>query len=268
MFSHKTLLLFMLVLLSLMPNFAYAVRLEVPADAHWLVSLGANILLYSHILSGMLGLTVGYLAVLSRKGGKHHRLFGKVFFLSMLVCYLIALFVAPFLPVEQEQNTMAAMLSLYLLLTSLSTIRPNSQSAVLINRAAPALSLLIFIISLFFMHNAGADEGEIFNLFIVISAIGFIGDIKWRLVRNASRKSRVIRHLWRMCFTFFIAAASLFFGQQQLFPDWFNETAIPQLMTYFPLLAILIWVPLVLFRHRGFSSTNKVAYTPLQDNDR
>jgi hypothetical protein len=45
-----------------------------------------------------------------------------------------------------------------------------------------------------------------------------------------------------MCFSFFIASGSLFFGQPQVFPGWFAESIWIVLLGFAPLLVLLYWL--------------------------
>jgi len=53
-----------------------------------------TILLIIHIASGMISLVVGFLSMLNRKGGKRHRLTGKIFFVAMTFVFLTATAIA------------------------------------------------------------------------------------------------------------------------------------------------------------------------------
>jgi hypothetical protein len=54
------------------------------------------------------------------------------------------------------------------------------------------------------------------------------------LARRLQGRHRVVRHLWRVCFAMFIAAASFFLGQAKVFPKPIRIIpllAIPALLT-------------------------------------
>ena len=58
--------------------------LHVAAGSPWWLFAAANLILFLHIAGGTLGIISGAVALLSRKGGRMHRLAGKVFLVSML----------------------------------------------------------------------------------------------------------------------------------------------------------------------------------------
>ena len=64
-----------------------------------------------------------------------------------------------------------------------------------------------------------------------------VGDLRVMLGRRLDRMQRIARHLWRMCFSLFIAAGSFFLGQAKV---------IPKPIRIFPMLAIPALLPLVL----------------------
>ncbi len=72
-----------------------AARLEIDQHASIVLHIGAAFLLYSHIGGGVVGLIAGAVAGLAKKGGKAHRLAGKLFFYAMFICYLLAAVIPP-----------------------------------------------------------------------------------------------------------------------------------------------------------------------------
>jgi hypothetical protein len=53
---------------------------------------------------------------------------------------------------------------------------------------------------------------------------------------------RIARHLWRMCFAFFIASASIFLARAHLFPAFMRSTGMLYLLSLFPLLLMIFWL--------------------------
>jgi uncharacterized membrane protein len=232
---------------------AHAARLELSPDAPGLAHAGAALLLYFHIGGGIIGLLAGALAIASRKGGTTHRSVGNVFFVSMLVTYLIGAGVAPFLTEGQRTNFVAGILALYLLISGWRTATRQG------NKAGPAemfgfvIALAVTALGLLFMHMAanspnGTVDGsppQAFLVFVVAGSVAAVGELNVLLRRGISGAARVARHLWRMCFSLFIASGSLFLGQPQVFPDWFKATPLPFAFALAPLVAMAIWLTLV-----------------------
>ncbi|GGE48652.1 hypothetical protein GCM10011367_24340 [Marinicauda pacifica] len=232
---------------------AWADRLEAPADAPLLARLAVDALLYLHIGGGALGLTSGTIAILSRKGAPTHRLAGRVFFLSMFVSYAIGAGVAPFLESGQRPNFIAGIVALYLLLTAWRAARRSDLTAGAAEYAGLVAAALIVAAGVLFSyqganHPSGTVDGsppQAFILFMVVGGFAVLGDVHLILRRQLSRTARIARHLWRMCTSLFIAAASFFFGQQQFLPDFMIGTPWQYGPVLFPLIALVVWQVLI-----------------------
>lgn len=229
---------------------ASAARLVVEAEAPMFLHVGAAILLYAHIGGGAIGIMSGFVAGLSRKGHRIHRLAGKTFFISMFICYLLAALVAPFLDTEQRTNFVAAILALYLLLTGVFTARRKIFVAGIAEKIGLVFALLITAMGLSFMamsnqNPSGTVDGappNAFILFVVVGAVAAAGELNAILRKTLSPASRIVRHLWRVCLSLFIASGSLFFGQAAFFPDWFNGSILPMVFGLFPFVVLFIGV--------------------------
>jgi len=79
-------------------------------------------------------------------------------------------------------------------------------------------------------------------VFILLGFAGIVGEVRVLIKGKLSNLERQKRHLWRMCGSFFIAAGSLFFGQPQVFPAWFNESPLPDLLSFAPLIVMFYWL--------------------------
>ena len=229
---------------------AVAERLELPTDASIWAHWGADILLWSHIGGGALGLVSGLIAVLVAKGKPLHRLAGKVFVFSMAVTFLVGAGVAPFLNEGQRPNFVAAVLSLYLLATGVMAAKRRPFTAGSAEWFGLFLALSITMIGVLFM-NAGMNSPtgtvdgsppQAFVLFNVVGGLATLGEVNVLLRRTLSQSARIVRHLWRMCLAFFFASGSLFLGQPQVFSESFNESVFPLLFAFLPLIAAVIWV--------------------------
>lgn len=229
---------------------ASAVRLEIAPESHWILHLGAGILLYTHITGGALGILSGIVASVSKKGSRVHRASGKLFFWSMFICYLIGAFVAPLLDIQQSTNFVAAVLALYLLCTGVSAANRRKFVAGNQEKIGVLVALTITVLGAVFMYLAaqspdGSLDGsppQAYILFLVAGGLAVIGDIKALMQKQLSQIARIARHLWRMSMSFFIASGSAFFGQAEFFPDWFSDSLLPVAFGFFPLIILLIYV--------------------------
>jgi len=73
-----------------------------------------------------------------------------------------------------------------------------------------------------------------------------LGDLRV-LLRGISGRRRIARHLWRMCFGWFIATGSFFLGQQQVFPAWLRGSPALLVPALLPLALLIFWLVRVRF---------------------
>jgi hypothetical protein len=242
--------LFAFLAIFMFSSSASANRLEVHGDAHWFFHLGALVLLYLHIVGGAIGIVSGVFASLTVKGSMSHRIAGKVFFLGMLICYSIGAIISPFLDSQQSTNFVAAILALYLLISGVNAARRRNFTAQTSEKVGLFVSVAITLLGVVFMYLAsqgpdGSLDGsppQAYILFVVAGGLAVLGELLALYKKRLSNTARVARHLWRMCMSFFIASGSLFFGQAQFFPDWFNESLLPLMLGFFPFLIMLIYL--------------------------
>lgn len=241
-----------ILLIPLLTSAAVAERLQIaetdPGWMHW----GAALLLYLHIGGGAVGLLSGSAAILSPKGRPFHRTMGRIFFVSMFVCYAVGAGVAPFLETGQRPNFVAGILALYLLLTAWRAARLRDPAIGWPEHLGLATALAITAMGALFMyqgsqHPSGTVDGsppQAFILFLVTGFAASLGDLHVILRKRIAGVSRIGRHLWRMCMSLFIAAGSFFLGQQQMLPESMVGSPIQVGAVIFPLLAIPVWLVL------------------------
>ncbi|MBT8473532.1 MAG: hypothetical protein KJN99_13070 [Marinicaulis sp.] len=232
---------------------AYAERLELGGDAPVWAHIGAKILLYAHIAGGTIGIFAGTLAIGARKGAPIHRAAGKVFFISMFIAYAIGAGVAPFLHTGQRPNFVAGVLALYLLITAWRTVRIPKIIPGAFEYGGLLLAIGVVVLGVLFMQMGANDPSgtidgsppQAFILFAVAGSFAAAGDLHLIAGKGLEGAARIARHLWRMCFSFFIASTSLFLGQPRVFPDWFSESLAPVALSFAPLAALLIWISII-----------------------
>lgn len=229
---------------------AQADNLQVAPDAPWWAHFGAAALLWLHIGGGTLGMVSGAAALTFRKGGRLHRAAGAVFFASMFVTYLIGAGVAPFLETGQRPNFVAGIMALYLLVTGWRAARQREAKAGVAEVAGLVIALAIAGTGAVFMQmGAASPTGTIdgsppqaFVLFTVAGVLAAGGEANVLLRRGISGVARTARHLWRMCFSLFIASGSFFLGQMQVLPEVLRGSAFPFVAAFLPLGVMLFWL--------------------------
>lgn len=240
---------------ALLPAIAQADNLEArPGDPVWM-HLGANALLWAHIAGGAIGMITGVVALASRKGQRVHRAAGTVFVFAMFAAYAIGAGVAPFLDTGQRPNFVAGILALYLLISGTMAARRRDLSAGTPEIIGLIIALSITAAGVIFMRMGAASPSgtvdgsppQAFFLFTVAGAFAAAGELHVLIRRQLSNISRVARHLWRMCFSLFIASGSFFLGQQQVFPETLQDSVLLYVLALAPLPIMFFWLGKVRF---------------------
>lgn len=241
--------------------------LELAPDAPAYVKFAADMALILHIGGGSLGIVSGFAALAFRKGSAAHRAAGNIFFVSMLTMSGIGAVVAPMLPVTERISSVAGVLTFYLVATAWMTVMRKEGTIGLLERLAAFVPVGIAIAGVIFLQIAANDprgtvDGQppqAIYIFLVIGAIAVLGDVHVIIRRGISGAHRIARHLWRMCFALFVAAASFFLGQPEVFPkEWRGSVwlFVPELMIF---AALFFWLARTYFT-RAFRSGPIVAY--------
>ncbi len=240
---------------ALAPAVALADNLEAgPGDPVWM-HLGANALLWAHIAGGAVGMVTGVVALAVRKGQRVHRAAGSVFFVAMFAAYAIGAGVAPFLDTGQRPNFVAGIMALYLLVSGAMAARRRDARAGGPEVIGLIVALSITVAGVIFMRmGAASPSGTVdgspppaFFLFTIAGAFAAAGELHVLVRKQLSNVSRIARHLWRMCFSLFIASGSFFLGQQQVFPEALQDSALLYAVALSPLPVMLFWLSKVRF---------------------
>lgn len=183
-----------------------------------------NALVVIHIAAGGAALLSGAAALAIRKGGPRHRSIGNVFVAAMLVMASTGAYLAAFKP--ERISVVGGILTCYLVATAWATGRHRDGKAgrfELVGLVAALAIAAAFV--MFGRQAAGMPTGKLdgfgasaYFLFGGIAALAAAFDLTFILRGRLSGVQRLGRHLWRMCFALFFAAASFFLGQQDEFP--------------------------------------------------
>jgi hypothetical protein len=212
-----------------------------------------------HIMAGSLALVAGYIALFAVKGLRVHRKAGMVFVYAMLIMCVAGGTIAVVRGVWVTVNLAAAVMTAYLVITALTTVRPPFAASSRVHVAGMLVALTVAAFELTFGLEAIAAGGKRngipafpYFMFGIVGLLGGVGD--YRVMRSGALTgaSRIARHLWRMSFAMFIAAMSFFLGQAKVFPKpirIYPLLAVPVLIV---LIAMVYWLWRVRFR-RSFS---------------
>jgi hypothetical protein len=190
----------------------------------------------------------GFVALTLRKGSRSHRVAGRVFAIAMLWMAGAATWLA--VMKSQTSNVVGGTLTVYMVATAWITVRRRAGEtgrfdwiALLIPLGVGAFMMTGGIQALNSPTGAKYGIPAGFHFFLgSIALISAAGDIRMLLRGGVSGTQRTTRHLWRMCFGLWTAAASVFLARQQLFPAFLRDTGALYFLTAFPLLMIIFWL--------------------------
>jgi len=205
-----------------------------------------------HIIGGTIGIVSGFVALYALKGATLHRRSGMIFVYAMLVLSISGAVMAAG-RAWAAVNIPAGLLTAYLAITGLTTVRPPAAGSRGLDIGATLVASALSLFCLTFGIDALASGGQRngipafpFLMFGVVGLLASVGDV--RMIRSGRLRGapRLARHLWRMCFALYIAAASFFLGPIRRIPE---PLRIPALLPV-PVLAVLVTMLYWLWRVR------------------
>jgi hypothetical protein len=208
---------------------------------------------YIHILGGLVALLSGAVALSALKGARLHRKSGMIFVYAMLIMASTGALIALLQPKVIAVNVIAGLLTCYLVSTALLTVRRPVLEFQRIDGAALAVALLLCLACLAFgIQGIGKKGGltPVYFMFGLVSLLATIGDVRLLLGRRARETNRIARHLWRMCFAFFIAIASFFLGPPQRLPPFLRGSPLRPVPVFLVLGVMIFWMVQVRVRQR------------------
>jgi uncharacterized membrane protein len=211
------------------------------------------ILLPIHIMAGLFGLAAGAVALFARKGAKLHRQSGMIFVYSMLTMSASGAVMAALH--FDRVTTIAGGLTFYLVTTALLTVRRPMLKGQWIDAGALLVGLTVGIASVRLgveALNNGTGTIDTYPaalvfIFGVVALMAAFGDARMLLARGLQGKQRMARHVWRMCVALWIAAASFFLGQADLFPEPIRASPLPALPVLLVMVLMVYWLTRILF---------------------
>jgi hypothetical protein len=205
-------------------------------------------LLVLHIVAGTLGMLSGFVAVFLRKGSRRHGLAGNVFVITMLCLSSTGVFLA--IMKSQPGNILGGTLTFYLVATAWMTARRKDGAPGIFDWGALLIVSSVAACELTFgLEAALSPTGMKYDyppwpyfIFGAVALLATAGDIRMLVRGGISGAQRIARHLWRMCFALFIAAASIFLARQQVFPAVLQKTGVLIFLSFLPLILLIFWM--------------------------
>jgi hypothetical protein len=210
-------------------------------------------MLLLHIVSGTLGMLSGFVAVFLRKGSREHGIAGNIFVITMLSLGTTGAYMAVLK--SQPANILGGLFTFYLVATAWLTARRKDGNRRMLDWSLLAVIFVIGSAALFWGTEAALSPTGLkyylppgpYFMFVVVAALATVGDVRMLLRGGITGTQRIARHLWRMCFALFIAAASIFLARQHLFPDSMRRIGALVFLSFLPLLLMIFWLIRVRF---------------------
>jgi hypothetical protein len=199
-------------------------------------------ILFIHIASASLAIASGYVALFARKGAPLHRRVGLVFVYAMLLMGISASVLA--IAKGRESQVGAGLLIAYFTITALTTVRePSAKSRMIdcvmagfglgLGLTGLALTVNALLVGVYVVDGSPVAAGLVVKSVLLLAGVGDLRVLRTGPLRGGAR---LYRHLWRMCYAFFIATGSFFLGQAD---------EIPAAIRYWPALFVLAFTPLL-----------------------
>jgi len=202
-------------------------------------------ILPAHIVAGVLALVFGYVALYATKGATLHRRSGMLFVYAMVTMSLSGAVMDAWKTRSITVNVVAGLMTFYFVATGLLTVRPRAQASLWIDRAAVAFALTVSVLAFVAgldMVRRGRPEAAPSFIFGIVGLLAATGDIRVLRGRVMQGTRRIARHLWRLCFAMWVAAASFFWGPPRRVPEMIRIPALQAVAVLLPIAVMVYWL--------------------------
>ena len=213
-----------------------------------------------HIAAGALAIIFGYVALYAAKGARLHRRSGLLFVVAMVGMSLTGALMA-FLDTSPV-SVVAGVLTFYFVTTALLTVRRSPSVPQWADAAAMLLAVIVAALAFstgLETASHGSPEAAPMFIFGVVGLLAAAGDLRMIRAGGITGSRRIARHLWRMCFAMWVAAASFFWGPPGRVPEAINFPPLLAAVVLAPIGAMLYWLWRLRVRHsfRGITSARE-----------
>jgi hypothetical protein len=217
--------------------------------------------LIAHICGGTIGLFSGTAAMIFRKGSPRHVAAGRIFAVSMLLMGIAAV---PLAVLNHDPNNISGgIFTVYLIGTAWLTMRRSENTTSRLDWLVLLIPLILgirsWIIGLMVLRSGATSlKGVPVGMILFMGSVMLLaaaGDVRMLVRGGLIGRSRISRHLWRMCFGLFIAAGSFFLGPSnrpfrllsavglgQHLPALLFSTTLYLILTILPLVLLVFWM--------------------------
>lgn len=206
-----------------------------------------------HVAGGMVALASGAVAVAARKGDSMHVKAGTWFCVSMFVLGVTASILSPFK--TPPESPIGGVMVCYFVTTAWMTARRRGGTPGRFEKIACAIVLAIAAAiigagikaALSPTAPSGPPSPGVLLALGGICLLAGLLDLRFIIRGKLSATQRISRHLWRMCFAFFVATGSFFLGQQDVLPQALRGSSILFVLAFAPFALMVFWLARVRF---------------------
>jgi hypothetical protein len=164
---------------------------------------------------------------------------------------------------SQPGNLLGGTLTFYLVATAWLTARRSDGEPGIFDWGALLVALAVGAFEMTYGFEAATSQtglkygyppGPYFS-FAFVALLAATGDVRMLVCHGISGTQRITRHLWRMCFALFVAAASIFLARQHLFPAFLRKTGALVFLSVLPLLLMIFWLVRVRYANASLRRT-------------
>lgn len=225
-----------------------------------------------HISAGSLAILSGGAALSVRKGKRLHRVFGTVFFLSILTMSTMGAYLAVLIP--QRGTAVVGLFTFYFVATAWMTVKRKADTTGLFELGAFVFALCTASVLLVWGIMAAISPTGLLDGIpttpygIAASFAAFVAalDLRMLLHGGIAGAHRIARHLWRMCFALLFASSNFFIGQQKVMPPFIRGSPLLYLPEIVIVALMIFWLLRVLFSdaYKEKSTSERVDASPDQ----
>ena len=222
-------------------------NLQLDPGAPVIFRVAADAALVLHVGGASLALVSGAAALVVRKGGRLHRWSGVVFAVSMLVMSGVAAVVAPLLP--DRVSAMMGLFAFYLTATGWMAVARRAPGGRSFEIGAClfvlGIALADLAIAWFGPSTPGGQiDGQSSQILYAFGGVALLcAALDVRVLRRGALSvgPRIGRHLWRMCFAFFICEGS-FAAQPKAVPEALHGSSLVIAPGFAALVLMVAWL--------------------------
>jgi len=206
-----------------------------------------------HLVVGTATVLAGAGALFFCKGSRLHRASGNLFFLSMLVLATSGIYLS--FTRSIELTGLLAIVSLYLVATGWQAAKQKENTVGLFEKWAFGVILASSVacasvgLATAMSETGLQDDLPATGFYFLAGLAAYFGALDFSVIKRGglAGKQRIARHLWRMCFSMFIAVTIFFLGNSNILPEVLRTPFFLGAPIIAVLVLMIFWLIRVLF---------------------